>query len=106
MRFLGNVPPTQIIGGLFCEIRRSGRRRLTAFATNTRRGQLAGLELRHRQRARCDDGVAKDIGLANLPLHRFDQNRIWCAIVHLAMDLLAGQVIYYYYYLSLLLLPL
>jgi hypothetical protein len=43
--------------------------RLTAFATNENRGQLADLELRHRRRARCEDRirVAKDTGLANLP---------------------------------------
>ena len=65
--------------------------RLTAFATNTSRGQLAHLELRHRQRARCEDRIrtAKDCGLANLPLHGFDQNRIWCAVVMLACELLA-----------------
>ena len=65
--------------------------RVTAFATNTSRGQLADLELRHRRRARCEDRVrnAKDTGLTNLPLHDFNQNRIWCAIVALACDLLA-----------------
>jgi len=65
--------------------------RLTAFATNTKRGQLADLELRHRRRARCEDRirVAKDTGLANLPLHDLDQNRIWCAIVALACELTA-----------------
>jgi Transposase DDE domain group 1 len=65
--------------------------RLTAFATNTGRGQLPELELRHRRRARCEDRIrtAKDTGLANLPLHGFDQNRIWCAIVQLAMELTA-----------------
>ncbi len=65
--------------------------RLTAFATNTRRGQLQQLELRHRRRARCEDRIrqAKDTGLRNLPLHGFDQNRIWCAIVALASDLIA-----------------
>ena len=69
--------------------------RITAFATNTRPGgkhnQLADLELRHRRRARCEDRIriAKDTGLANLPLHGFDQNRIWCAIVMLALDLTA-----------------
>lgn len=31
--------------------------RLTALATNTSRGQLADLELRHRRRARCEDRV-------------------------------------------------
>ncbi len=65
--------------------------RLTAFATNASRGQLADLELRHRRRARCEDRirVAKDTGLTNLPLHGFDQNRIWCALVMLALDLTA-----------------
>jgi hypothetical protein len=65
--------------------------RLTAFATNSRRGQLPDLELRHRRRARCEDRIraAKDTGLANLPLHGFDQNRIWCAIVQLALELTA-----------------
>ncbi|MDL9949051.1 IS1380 family transposase [Gordonia sp. ABSL11-1] len=65
--------------------------RLTAFATNTVRGQLADLELRHRRRARCEDRIrtAKDCGLTNLPLHGFDANRIWCAIVELACELIA-----------------
>jgi hypothetical protein len=69
--------------------------RVTAFATNTGPGgpgaQIAELELRHRRRARCEDRIraAKDTGLTNLPLHGFDQNRIWCAIVQLACELLA-----------------
>ena len=68
--------------------------RVTAFATNTApadRPQLADLELRHRRRARAEDRIraAKDTGLTNLPLHDFDQNRIWCAIVALACELTA-----------------
>jgi hypothetical protein len=65
--------------------------RITAFATNTTRGQLADLELRHRRRARCEDRIriAKDTGLTNLPLHDFAQNQIWCAIVALAVELTA-----------------
>ena len=65
--------------------------RITAFATNTSRGQLPALELRHRRRARCEDRIriAKDTGLRNLPLHGFAANQIWCAIVALASDLLA-----------------
>jgi Transposase DDE domain group 1 len=65
--------------------------RITAFATNSRRGQLADLEMRHRRRARCEDRIrlAKDTGLNNLPLHDFNQNRIWCAIVMLACELTA-----------------
>jgi hypothetical protein len=69
--------------------------RLTAFATNTAPGgpgrQLADLELRHRRRARAEDRIrcAKDTGLTNLPLHKLDQNRIWCALVALACELIA-----------------
>jgi hypothetical protein len=69
--------------------------RITAFATNTGPGgpgtQLADLELRHRRRARAEDRIrcAKDTGLANLPLHDFAQNQIWCAIVALAAELTA-----------------
>jgi hypothetical protein len=65
--------------------------RFTCFATSTRGGQLADLELRHRRRARCEDRIrcAKDTGLRNLPLRGFAQNQIWCEIVALACDLLA-----------------
>ena len=65
--------------------------RVTAFATNTARGQLADLELRHRRRARCEDRIrnAKDTGLENLPLHDTAQNKIWCAIISLACELTA-----------------
>jgi hypothetical protein len=65
--------------------------RITAFVTNTTRGQLPDLELRHRRRARCEDRIriAKDTGLRNLPLHGYAQNQIYCAIVTLACDLLA-----------------
>jgi hypothetical protein len=65
--------------------------RITAFATNTARGQLADLELRHRRRARAEDRirVAKDTGLTNLPLHTLAQNAIWCAVVALACELTA-----------------
>ncbi|MFM9378810.1 transposase, partial [Gordonia sp. VNK21] len=63
--------------------------RLTAFATNANRGQLADLELRHRRRARCEDRIrqAKDCGLRNLPFTTFAQNQIWLAVVALALDL-------------------
>jgi hypothetical protein len=65
--------------------------RFTCFATSTKGGQLADLELRHRRRARCEDRIrgAKDTGLRNLPLHGFTQNQIWCEIVALACELLA-----------------
>ena len=66
-----------------------GGHRFTCFATDTRRGQLADLELRHRRRARCEDRIraAKDTGLRNLPLHGFDQNQIWCELVAMACEL-------------------
>ncbi|MEZ5085440.1 MAG: IS1380 family transposase [Tessaracoccus sp.] len=65
--------------------------RLTAFATNSRRGQLPDLELRHRRRARCEDRIriAKDTGLRNLPLKGFGQNKIWCHLVLIASELMA-----------------
>jgi len=68
-----------------------GGHRFTCFATSTKGGQLAGLELRHRRRARCEDRIrnAKDTGLRNLPLHGYAQNQIWCEIVALACELLA-----------------
>ncbi len=63
---------------------------LTAFATNTRRGQLQ----RH-TRARCDgpDPQRERPGLRNPPLEDFDQNRIWCAIVALAGEIIAWAVL-------------
>jgi len=65
--------------------------RITAFATNTTRGQLPDLELRHRRRARCEDRIrtTKDTGLNNLPLASFNANRIWCAVVALAAEITA-----------------
>jgi hypothetical protein len=69
----------------------AGGHRFTAFATDARKGQLAGLELRHRRRARCEDRIrcARDTGLRNLPLKGFAQNQVWCEIVALACELLA-----------------
>jgi hypothetical protein len=65
--------------------------RFTCFATSTKGGQLADLELRHRRRARCEDRIrcAKDTGLRNLPLQGYAQNQIRCEIVALACELLA-----------------
>jgi hypothetical protein len=65
--------------------------RFTCFVTNTKHGQLAELELRHRRRARAEDRIrcAKDTGLRNLPLHGFAQNQVWLELVALASELLA-----------------
>jgi len=67
--------------------------RITCFATNTPRSagwRLADLEVRHRQRARCEDRIRalKDTGLRNLPFQGYNQNRIWVEVVALAADLL------------------
>jgi len=65
--------------------------RFTAFAIDARRGQLAGLELWHRRRARYEDRIrgAKDTVLRNLPLKGLAQNQLWCEIVAPACELLA-----------------
>ena len=67
--------------------------RITCFATNTRGPgwTLTTLEVRHRQRARCEDRIRglKDTGLRNLPFHGYAQNRLWLEVIALAADLLA-----------------
>lgn len=67
--------------------------RVTAFITDTEPGaipgQVAGLELRHRQHARVEDRIRelKDSGLRNLPCHSFWANAAWLEIVLAATDL-------------------
>jgi hypothetical protein len=69
--------------------------RVTGFLTDTPNavipGQLAGLELRHRQHARVEDRIrgAKATGLRNLPFHSFAANRAWLEIIMAATDLVA-----------------
>ena len=69
--------------------------RVTAFITDTApgviAGQLAGLELRHRQHARVEDRIrqAKSTGLRNLPCHRAQANTAWLEIILAATDLVA-----------------
>ena len=69
--------------------------RVTAFITDTAPGvipgQLAGLELRHRQHARVQDRIreAKATGLRNLPCHRCEANAAWLQIILAATDLVA-----------------
>jgi hypothetical protein len=65
--------------------------RITCFVTNTRKVQLAALEQRHRNRARCEDRIrcGKDTGMRNLPYQDSASNRIWLEIVQLAEDLIA-----------------
>jgi len=68
--------------------------RITAFLTDTPPGivpgQLAGLELRHRQHARVEDRIrqAKATGLRNLPCRGAAENAAWLEAVLTATDLL------------------
>jgi len=64
--------------------------RITVFATNTRGGRLADLEVRHRLRARAEDRIRglKDTGLTNLPPQAFAKNQIWLELAQLAAELL------------------
>jgi hypothetical protein len=73
--------------------------RYTCFATDTRAGQLAFLDARHRAHARVEDRIrtavedrirtAKDTGLDHFPSRTFAINSAWMAVVMLAVDLLA-----------------
>ena len=69
--------------------------RITAFITDTPPrvvpGQLAGLDLRHRQHARVEDRIrqAKATGMRNFPCNGFAANSAWLEIVMTAMDLVA-----------------
>jgi len=65
--------------------------RYTAFATDTRVGQLARLDARHRAHARVEDRIrcAKDTGLDHFPSRSFAINRAWLSVVMLAVDLIA-----------------
>ena len=64
--------------------------RYTAFATDSRVGQLARLDARHRAHAWVEDRIrcAKDTGLGHFP-RSFAINQAWLAVVMLAVDLFA-----------------
>jgi DDE family transposase len=66
--------------------------RYTAFATDTRVGQLARLDARHRAHARVEDRIrcAKDTGLDHFPSRSFAINQAWLMVVMLAVDLMPG----------------
>jgi Transposase DDE domain group 1 len=65
--------------------------RYTAFATDSRVGQLAFLDARHRAHARVEDRIrcGKDTGLGHLPSRSAAINAAWLTVVMLAVDLLA-----------------
>ena len=68
--------------------------RITAFLTDTPGGvipgQVAGLELRHRQHARVEDRIreGKTAGLRNFPCRAWDENCAWLEAVLAAADLI------------------
>jgi hypothetical protein len=63
--------------------------RFQVFLTDQADGEIAALELRHRQRARVEDRIraAKATGLANLPFDRWRRNAVWLELVLAAQDL-------------------
>jgi hypothetical protein len=63
--------------------------RFQVFLTGQAEPDLAGLELRHRQRARIEDRIraAKATGLRNLPFDRWRRNAVWLELVLTAQDL-------------------
>jgi hypothetical protein len=63
--------------------------RFQVFLTDQPHPDLAGLELRHRQRARVEDRIraAKATGLANLPFDLWRRNQVWLELVLAAQDL-------------------
>ncbi len=65
--------------------------RYQAIATNTKVGQLAFLEARHRAHARVEDRIrhAKDSGLGRFPSREFMINQAWLTAVTIAADLIA-----------------
>jgi Transposase DDE domain group 1 len=65
--------------------------RRQAFATDTRHGQLAFLEARHRAHARVEDRIrtAKQAGLGRFPSREFAINAVWLQLALTAADLIA-----------------
>jgi hypothetical protein len=65
--------------------------RFQAFATNTRAGQLAVLEARHRAHARVEDRIrtGKTTGYGRFPSRQFAINAVWLELALTAADLLA-----------------
>jgi hypothetical protein len=63
--------------------------RFQVFLTDQPDGDIAVLELRHRQRARVEDRIraAKATGLANLPFDLLRRNAVWLELVLAAQDL-------------------
>jgi hypothetical protein len=64
--------------------------RYTCFLTDQPDEDIAGLELRHRTRARVEDRIrtGKDTGMRNLPHHAFSHNQTWLELSLIAQDVL------------------
>lgn len=65
--------------------------RFQTFATNTKVGQLAALEARHRAHARVEDRIrtGKDTGLGRFPSRVFAINAAWLELALAGIDLIA-----------------
>jgi hypothetical protein len=65
--------------------------RFQTFATNTRVGQLAALEARHRAHARVEDRIrtGKTTGYGRFPSRHFAINAVWLELALSAADLIA-----------------
>jgi hypothetical protein len=65
--------------------------RYQCLATDTRTGQLAFLDARHRAHARVEDRIrcGKDTGLSRFPSRTFAINAAWLTAVMLAVDLIS-----------------
>jgi Transposase DDE domain group 1 len=63
--------------------------RFQVFLTDQPDPDVAGLELRYRQRARVEDRIrgAKATGLRNLPFDQWRRNAVWLQLILLAQDL-------------------
>ena len=70
---------------------RSGELDVMIRATDTRAGQHAFLDARHRAHARVEDRIrtGRDTGLGRLPSRSFKVNQAWLVAVMIAVDLLA-----------------
>ena len=69
--------------------------RYTALATDTRAGQHAWLDARHRTHARVEDRIrtGRDSGLGRLPSRSFAVNQAWLTAAMIAVDLLAWRAV-------------
>jgi hypothetical protein len=65
--------------------------RYQCFLTDQTGDDIVALEVTHRLHARVEDRIAeaRELGLARLPFHAFDDNQTWLELIVLAQDILA-----------------